>query len=471
MWQENNLIEFKSELSNKFEREVIAFLNSEKGGDIYLGVDDNGKCIGVDNPDQVQLIVSDRIKNNIEPSCLGLFDVFTLEKDNVTIIRILISRGTEKPYYVKKFGMSPKGCYIRVGSGVQQMDRSMIDTAYASRTRTSLRNIVSPKSELSFEQLKIYYQEKGLNVNSALLKNLDCYTQDGHFNYVAYLLADNNTLSIKVAKYSGDNKVDLIESKEFGFCSLIKATKSILDKLQVENRTFTKITGAAEREQRDMINKVALREALINAIVHNDYSREITPVVEIYSNHLSITSYGGLVSGLSKEELFQGRSMLRNREIMRIFRDLELVEHLGSGVHRILSAYNKDIFKISDNFFEICFPCKKDTNLTHQDNSFNTNDLTTDGVLSTHQDAHQDTHHVKRLIKTIGNTPVSRTDLMNKIDIKDRVSFRLNYLQPSIELGLIEMTLPDKPTSGKQKYILTPKGLKLKEILEGNSNE
>lgn len=134
----------------------------------------------------------------------------------------------------------------------------------------------------------------------------------------------------------GKNKIELIENEEYGYCSLIKATNLILDKLEIENKTFTKITGAAERLQKRMIDKTALREALINAVVHNDYSREVTPVVEIYSDRLTITSYGGLVKGLSKEEFFKGRSMLRNREVMRIFKDLELVEQLGSGMNRIL---------------------------------------------------------------------------------------------------------------------------------------
>jgi len=92
MWQEDNITEFKSELTDKLERIVIGFLNSEKGGDIYIGVADNGDIFGVNNPDQLQLIISDRIKNNIEPSCLGLFDVFPVEKENKIIIRIIVSR-------------------------------------------------------------------------------------------------------------------------------------------------------------------------------------------------------------------------------------------------------------------------------------------------------------------------------------------------------------------------------------------
>lgn len=232
----------------------------------------------------------------------------------------------------------------------------MIDRLYASHTRNSLRNIPSPRLNLSFNQLKIYYDEKGFTVNDSFLENLDLYTPDGRLNYVAYLMADQNSVSIKVAKYAGTDKVELMENEEYGYCSLIKATHRVLDKLEVENRTFTKISGRAERFQKRMVDARALREALINAVVHNDFTREVPPVIEFYSDRLSITSYGGLVEGLSVEEFFAGRSMPRNREIMRIYRDLDLVEQLGSGMNRILSAYSPDVFKISDNFLEVCFP-------------------------------------------------------------------------------------------------------------------
>ena len=236
----------------------------------------------------------------------------------------------------------------------------MIDRLYASRTRSSLRNIPSPRKKLSFKQLKIYYDEKGFTINESFLENLDLYTPDGQMNYVAYLLADENSVSIKVAKYAGIDKVELIENEEYGYCSLIKATHRVLDKLEVENRTLTKITGDAERVQTRMIDRRALREALINSFVHNDYTHEVPPVVEFFSNRLSITSYGGLVPGLSKEEFFAGRSMPRNRELMRVYRDLDFVEQLGSGMNRILAAYSKDVFIISENFLEVCFPFEQE---------------------------------------------------------------------------------------------------------------
>ena len=105
-----------------------------------------------------------------------------------------------------------------------------------------------------------------------------------------------------------------------------------------------------KRIEKYLIDRTALREAVINAIVHNDYVRGGAPLFEIYDDRIKIVSYGGLVNGLTEEEFFSGCSMPRNRELMQVFRDMELVENFGSGMHRILQIYSPDIFKISENF-------------------------------------------------------------------------------------------------------------------------
>ena len=97
-------------------------------------------------------------------------------------------------------------------------------------------------------------------------------------------------------------------------------------------------------------------------IVHNDYTRGYSPVAEIFSNRIELTSYGGLVPGQSEEDFFSGASMPRNRELMRIFRDLDLVEQLGSGMNRILRSYDKSIFRISEHFIRVAFPFAESPN-------------------------------------------------------------------------------------------------------------
>ena len=102
-----------------------------------------------------------------------------------------------------------------------------------------------------------------------------------------------------------------------------------------------------------------MREAIINAFVHNDYTNEITPKFEIFADRIEITSAGGLPEGLSKQEFFEGFSVPRNKELMRIFKDLELVEQLGSGIPRILEHYGKESFGFSDNFLRMTFTAKE----------------------------------------------------------------------------------------------------------------
>ncbi len=354
---ESNRVEFKKELNDSLEKEVVGFLNYSEGGEIYIGIADNGAVTGVENSDDIQRRIVDRIKNNIYPSTMGLFDVITANMGAKDVVKIIISSGPEKPYYIKKYGMSPNGCLIRVGTTVQQMTMEMIDSLYSKRIRNSLGKLLSPRQDLTFKQLKIYYEENGYDLNDKFLSNLELYTEEGKFNYAAYLLADENGISMKVAKYSGVDKVDLIENAEFGYCSLIKATENTLNKLDIENVTKTEITSTVRKEKR-LVDPTALREAVINAIIHNDYSNGIPPVFEIFSDRFVITSSGGLPQELSQEEFFEGISAPRNKELMRVFKDVKLVEQLGSGVQRILKIYDKSIFKFSPNFLKVSFPIK-----------------------------------------------------------------------------------------------------------------
>lgn len=136
---------------------------------------------------------------------------------------------------------------------------------------------------------------------------------------------------------------------------MVKATHRVLDKFEIENVTQTKITNKT-RIDKNLVAPVPLREAIINAIVHNDYTREIPPVFEIFSDRIVISSYGGLLPGQSGDDFFSYASMPRNRELMRVFKDIGLVEHLGSGMSRILKEYTREIFEISEHFIRVTFP-------------------------------------------------------------------------------------------------------------------
>lgn len=347
--------EFKVKLTDKFEEEVISFLNTN-GGNIYIGVNDKGDIVGINgNIDLLQRTIKDRLKDNIIPSTLGLYDVVVLEENNKKYIKIIIAKGSEDPYYIKGMRLTPDSCFIRIGSSIQSMPYDMINNRVSKRTRTSLRNIVPPKQDLTFSQLKIYYEEKEFNINNNFLKQLDLYTEDGKYDYNAYLLADNNSISIRFGKYVGTNSVNLIENEDFGNCSIIKATKNILNKLEIENKTFTKIEYP-ERKEIKMYNYIAVREAVVNAIVHNDWSNEYSPKFEMFSDRLVISSNGGIQDNTTKEEFLEGFSLPKNKELMKVFNDLNLVEQMGTGIIRILQSYNKESFEFFPNFIRVTFP-------------------------------------------------------------------------------------------------------------------
>ena len=369
---EDSRNEFKEILNDKLEKEIISFLNAN-GGNLYIGISDNGNVVGInENIDDMQLQIKDRIKNNILPATVGLYDIEVKEHDDKKYLHIIIASGNEKPYYVRKKGMTPEGCFIRIGSSCEPMSQKQIEELFSKRTRNSLKNIVSPTQNLTFSQLKIYYEEKKYKINDNFLNQLGLVMDDGKYNYLAYLLADNNDISIKVATYSGKDAYDLIENEEYGYCCLIKAAKNVINKFEQVNKTFTKITSE-DRKEIKMFDNISVKEAITNAFVHTLWEREYPPKFEIFNDHISISSTGGLPLHVSKTDFLKGFSAPTHPELMRVFKDLELVEQLGTGIIRILKSYSKDVYEFSDNFIRVNFKFRTSETLVNIPKSVDNN--------------------------------------------------------------------------------------------------
>ena len=441
---ETNRIENKEQLNEDFEQEVVAFLNYKEGGIIYVGIRKDGKVIGINNIELTQLQIKDRIKNNIQPSTLGLFDVVVETIDNKEIVKVVISSGTEKPYYLRKKGRTPEGCYIRVGSSKERMTERMIDDMYSKRIKNTLKEIDSPRQELTFNQLKIYYEEHGLKLNDNFLQNLDLLTSEGKYNYNAFLLADENNVSIKLVKYLGTNKMDLVENQEYGYRCIITATQRILDRLDAENTVYAKIEYKGRKEV-EMIDKAALKEAVINAVVHNDYSYGNSPIIELYSDRIEITSAGGLPQELSQEEFLEGVTAPRNKELIRVFKDVDLIENIGSGVLRILDAYDKSCFKFMEHFLRVTFK--------YRENPFEYDD--TAKVKSSKLGSKKSSKLAvsEEQILEQCKTAKSLKEIAHHFGYKDVYKFKNNYINSLLEKNKLQMTIPDKPKSKNQKYV------------------
>jgi predicted HTH transcriptional regulator len=243
-----------------------------------------------------------------------------------------------------------------------------------------------------------------------------------------------------------------------GYVSIVNALQRVLDKSAIYNETHSKIVGWTRKDKK-LVVPALLREAIVNAFVHNDYSRQDTPIFEVFSNKFTITSYGGLVDELSTDDFFAGVSCPRNPILMKIFKDLEYVEHIGSGIPRIIKHYGKDAFYISKAIIRITLPfeCGELPYTPGDDAQVNAR-TDTNRDTATDKVADQVTDQVKRLLVAIANTKLDAKTCMQSIGLRHLPTFRSSYLSPAVKAGLVEMTIPDKPNSRLQKYRLTAKG-------------
>ena len=212
----------------------------------------------------------------------------------------------------------------------------------------------------------------------------------------------------------------MIENEDFGNCCIVKSAKNILNKIQLENRIFTKIEYPERKEIR-MYDFAAVREAVVNAIVHNDWSNEYAPKFEMFSDKLVISSNEGIQPSTTKEEFLEGYSLPKNKELMKVFNDLDLVEQMGTGIIRILQSYDKKSFEFFPNFIRVTFPFNKDK------------------FRETVEENNELTEIQKSIINLMFNSPTITQELLSKI-----LGINIRTVQRNIkklmENGLIERT-------------------------------
>lgn len=154
--------------------------------------------------------------------------------------------------------MCPQGTFVRIGSACVQLTEKQIFDLYSKRTRTSLINIISPMQDLTFTQLRIYYDEIGYQFTSNTYKKFHFLLETGEYNYLAYLLSDQNALVFNVGKFKGNNVVELEEIKSYSDQSLIKTTNEIVDYIDKQNKTFTTTTSSKRKEEK-LFDSIAMR--------------------------------------------------------------------------------------------------------------------------------------------------------------------------------------------------------------------
>jgi hypothetical protein len=179
---ENDALEFKSRLTDDekcLEREVVAFLNT-KGGEIHYGVEDNGSVIGIDDVDDVQTKISNRIRDNIKPDTAGLIDVCLVGKDAKNLIVVKVKPGLQLPYYIAKYGRCSKGCFCRLGAATQSMTDDAIERMF-----NSPKGLVINRFSEFIDDYENWERVKGS-------QDTYYYTKDPNFRVIRYPVEEQN---------------------------------------------------------------------------------------------------------------------------------------------------------------------------------------------------------------------------------------------------------------------------------------
>ncbi len=209
--------------------------------------------------------------------------------------------------------------------------------------------------DISFRILKIYCVEQGLHYDdNSFEENYNLRNDSGKYNLLAELLSDRNNVPMIFVKFRGDDKASISERSDYGNGCILVAYEKLKNRLIAENICRTN-TSMRPRRDTYLFDMDCVDEALINAIVHNDWT-QTEPLVSLFNDRIEILSHGGLPKGLTREEFFSGISKPRNTTLMRIFLNMEISEHTGHGVPTIVKKYGKQAFEITDNYIRCTIP-------------------------------------------------------------------------------------------------------------------
>ena len=341
-------------------KEIVSFLNSN-GGTILIGIKDNGTVIGIEKTDDILKKISDIITGQIEPNPQDEINTELRNIEKKNIIAIIINKGRNHIYCQKKYGFSSAGCSIRIGTTCKEMTLEQINFRYEKKFLDSeyMLKKSSNSHNLSFRELKIYYSERGYHLDEKSYEtNLNLKNKAGEYNLLAELLSDKNNIPFIFAKFNGKNKASISERSDYGYGCILTTYSKIKNRLQSENICFSDTT-IRPRKDTYLFDFDCVNEALLNALVHNDWT--ITePQISMFHNRLEILSHGGLLSGMTKKQFFDGISKPRNATLMRIFLNMGLTEHTGHGIPTIVEKYGKNVFEIQNDYIKCTIPFEKE---------------------------------------------------------------------------------------------------------------
>lgn len=361
--QEGKTIEFKREYMDDIKYIVIAFANTE-GGKLYIGINDDGTICGVSDVDNNMLKLTNMIRDVVRPDVTMFTDCTVEQIDGKQIIVLTVQRGTARPYYLHSKGVRPEGVYVRQGASSVPASETAILNMIKETSGDCYEDARSINQQLTFEKATAYFNKKGVDFGDAQKRTLNLISKDGTYSNLGMLLSDQCIATIKMAVFEGSKKSIFKDRKEL-MGSILQQLEDAYSYIDQFNHTRAEFEGLDRIDKRDYPPE-AVREALLNAIVHKDYSVSGSTLISIFDDRIEFVTIGGLVRGISYDDIMLGVSALRNQHLANVFYRLQLIEAYGTGILKINECYMdkaaKPIIEVSNNAFKITLP-----NLNYQD--------------------------------------------------------------------------------------------------------
>ena len=354
---ESKRLEFKREYTEEIKKTVIAFANSD-GGKIYIGVEDDGIVCGVMDTDDVMLRITNSIRRSIHPD-VTLFTETRVEKmEEKSVVIIDVQRGTARPYYLAGKGIRPEGVFVRQGASTVPASEAAILNMIKETSGDCYEDARSLNQQLTFHKTTEYFSRKDVAFGKTQKQTLHLIGEDGMFTNLALLLSEQCVHTIKLAVFEGGKKAIFKERREFKGSLLyqLEEAYTFLDRF---NSTRAEFHGLDRIDTWDYPPE-AIREALLNAVVHRDYGFSGSALISIFDDRMEFVTIGGLVKGITLDDIMLGVSVLRNRHLADVFYRLKLIEAYGTGIPKIMSSYDNYLVKpkieATSHAFKITLP-------------------------------------------------------------------------------------------------------------------
>ena len=356
-FQETETVELKSIVLDDIKKEIIAFANCD-GGTVYVGVADDGTVLGVESADECALQISNMVRDAVKPDITMFIHYETLAYGGKSVVAVNVQRGTNRPYYLAKKGLRPEGVYVRQGYSSVPATDTAIRQMIKETDGDSFENMRSINQVLTFETTKEEFKKRNIAFGRPQMQTLKLISSDGLYTNLGLLLSEQCPHTIKAAVFEGSNQNIFKDRREFSG-SLMRQLNEVYDYIDFHNQTHATFQKLLRIDTRDY-PEVAVREALLNSLVHRDYSFRASTLVSIYDDRIEFVSIGGLLPGLALDDLMMGVSVCRNPDLANVFYRLQLIEAYGTGMKKIMGAYADAAVQpkitATNNAFKIILP-------------------------------------------------------------------------------------------------------------------